>query len=177
MDRISRFKLRDSDRSGFTFKEQSLIKDGTWKVGAGERDTPPPSKLSLGGEGDASLGDALTANSFGVVQITSPPAAYDHPITYITAAGGITPSFVHPWMYVVGSLDTITVTANPQVGVGTEDKQLTLYGVGSSIRLSHGTGLILTGSAPMVLDSGDILTLMYSTGDTAWIETSRGRGV
>ena len=177
MARISRFKLRDSDRSGFTFKERSLIKDGTWKVGGDEYDTPPPSKLSLGGEGDASTGDALVANSFGVVQITSTPAAYDNPINYITAAGGISPSFVHPWMYVVGSTENITVTADPQIGVGTEDKQLTLYGVGSTIRLAHGTGLVMAGSMPMVIGSGDIITFMYRTDDSVWVETSRGRGV
>ena len=177
MPHVSRFQLQDSDRDGTTHTKQSLIKDSTWKVGADEKDTPPPSKLPLGGEGDTSPGDALIANSFGVVQITSTPAAYDHPTTYITAAGGITPSFVHPWMYLVGSLDNITVSANPQIGAGTEDRQLTLYGVGSSIRLSHGTGLILMGSIPMVIGSGDIITFMYSTGDTAWVETSRGRGV
>ena len=177
MARISRFQLADSDRDGFTRKKRSLIKDATWKVGGDEYDTPPPSKLSLGGEGDASSGDALIANSFGVVQITSTPTAYDHPINYLTAAGGITPSFAHPWMYVVGSLENITVTADPQIGVGTEGKQLTLYGVGSSVRLSHGTGLILVASMPVVVGSGDIVTFMYSTADTAWRETSRGRGV
>ena len=177
MARISRYKLRDSDRSGFTFKERSLLKDGTWKVGGDEHDTPPPSRLSLGGESDVAMGDAVVANSFGIAEIASTPTAYDHPITYVTAAGGISPSFAHPWMYVVGSLENITVSADPQIGVGTEGKQLTLYGVGSTIRLAHGTGLILVGSTPMVIDSGGIITFMYTTGNTAWHETSRGRGV
>ena len=177
MARVSRFQLQDSDRDGFTRKKRSLIKDATWKVGGEEYDTPPPSRLSLGGEGEVSAGDVLSANSFGVVQITSTPTAYDHPVTYLTAAGGITPSFAHPWMYVVGSLENITVTADPQIGVGTEGKQLTLYGVGSTVRLSEGTGLSLTGAIPMVLGSGDIITFMYNTSNNLWRETSRGRGV
>ena len=173
MARISRFRKQVSDRSGFDFKAISLVKDGAWKVGGDERDTPPPSKLSLGGEGDVSQGDALVANSFGVVQITSTPAAYDNPVTYLTAAGGITPSFAHPWMFVVGSLENITLTADPKIVAGTEAQQLTLYGVGSTIRIANGTGLALMGSVPYVIGSGSIITFMYNTGGAVWSETSR----
>src|SRR3990167_5963411 len=104
MAQISRFKLRDSARDGFTRKERSLVKDGPWKVGAEELDTPPPSKLPLGGEGDVSAGAALSANDFAVGDLAT-PAAYDNPTHYLTAAGGITVSTAHPWMYVVGSLN------------------------------------------------------------------------
>lgn len=171
--RISRYKKRVSDRSGFDSLERSLVKDGAWKVSGDDLDTSPPSRLSLGGEGDVSQGDALVANSFGVVEITSTPTARDNPINYITAAGGITPSFVHPWMYVVGSLSNITLTANPQVVAGTEAQQLTLYGVGSTIRISDGTGLTLVGGRPYVIDSGSIITFIYTSGGATWSETSR----
>ena len=176
MAHISRFQLVDSDRDGFTRKKVSLVKDTAWKVGGDEKDVPPPSKRSLGGEGESSVGDALTANDFQIGDLAT-PAAYDNPINYLTAAGGITPSFVHPWMYVVGSLSNITISANPQMVVGVEGKVVTLYGVGSTVRIVHGTGLILTGSAPMVIGSGDVISFMYNTGNAAWRELSRGRGV
>ena len=142
-------------------------------MGGDELDTPPPSRLTLGGEGDVAQGDALVANSFGVVEITSTPTARDNPINYITAAGGITPSFVHPWMYVVGSLENITLTADPQIVAGTEGQQLTLYGVGSTVRISDGTGVALTGDRPYVIDSGSIITFFYTSGGAVWNETSR----
>lgn len=173
MARISRFKKRISDRSGFDYYERAMVKDKPWTVGAEERDTPPPSRLSLGGEGDVAQGEALVANSFGVAQITSTPAAYDNPVNYITAAGGITPSVSHPWMFVVGSLSNITLTADPQIVAGVEDQQLTLYGVGSTIRIANGTGLALMGSTPYVIGSGSIITFIYNTGGSAWQETSR----
>lgn len=175
MAKISRFKLRDSDRSGFTFTEQSLIKDGTWKVGGDEVDAPPPSRISLGGEGETAQGEAITANSFGVVQVATP--FYDNPVSYLTAAGGITPSFVHPWMYITGSLTNITISANPQIVAGREAQVLTLYGVGSTVRITNGTGVAVMGSVPLVIGSGDVATFIYNTGASVWLETSRGRGV
>ena len=176
MAHLSRYKLRDSDRDGMTRREITLVKDGAFKVAGEEYDTPPPSKLSLGGQGDISQGEALVANSFGITEITSTPLAYSNPITYITAAGGITASFAHPWMYVVGSLENINLTADPQITASVEDRQLTLYGVGSSITLEQGSGLVMAASAPMILDSGDLITFMYDTGDSVWIETSRNKG-
>ena len=174
MARISRFKLRDSDRSGFTFKERSLVKDGAWKVGGDELDAPPPSKVSLGGEGDINAGAALTANDFQIGDLAT-PAAYDNPTNYITAAGGIVASRVHPWMYVVGSLSNVSITINPQISAGREGQQLVLVGVGSTVTLSHSTGLNMVGSAPFRVDSGSIIVLMYNTSNNLWNERSRTR--
>ena len=56
MPRISRFKRKASDRSGFNCYEIEMVKDGAYKVSAEEYDTPPPSKISLGGGGDVSRG-------------------------------------------------------------------------------------------------------------------------
>lgn len=177
MARLSRFKKRVSDRSGFDAYEQTLLKDGAWKVRGDEYDVPPPSKQSLGGEGDVAQDAALVANAFGIAQITSIPAAYDNPVNYLTAAGGLTPSFAHPWMYVVGSLENITLATNPQIGAGVEGQVLTLYGVGSTVRITDGTGVALMGDVPMVLGSGDVISFYYTTGASVWQETSRGKGV
>ena len=174
MTRVSRFKLRDSDRSGFTFKERSLVKDGAWKVGGDELDVPPPSKRSLGGEGDINQGDALTSNDFQIGDLAT-PAAYDNPTNYITAAGGIVASKVHPWMYVVGSLDNISITINPQISAGVEGQQLTLVGVGSIVTLSHNTGLSLADSRPYRVDSGSIIVFIYTSGGGSSIWTERSR--
>ena len=78
MATISRFQLQDSHRDGFTRKKRSLVKDGAWKVGADELDTPPPSKRPLGGEGDVAQGAALTTNDFEVGDLVT-PAGYDNP--------------------------------------------------------------------------------------------------
>ena len=56
--RVSRFKKRDSDRSGFTYKEIRLVDDEGSLVGPDEFDTPPPSNFPIGGEGDVSPGGA-----------------------------------------------------------------------------------------------------------------------
>ena len=172
MARISRFKLRDSDRDGFTRKEISLVKDAPWKVGGEEHDTPPPSKVSLGGEGSVNAGDSLSANDFQIGDLAT-PAAYDNPINYLTAAGGVAASKAHPWMYVVGSLSNISITADPQITVGVEGQQLTLVGVGSTVTLSHGTGLNLVGGVPYRIDSGSVMVLMYNTSNNLWNERSR----
>ena len=174
MAHVSRFKLRDSDRDGFTRKEQSLVKDAPWKVGPDEYDTAPPSRKSLGGEGDVNKNDILSSNTFEIGDVAT-PSAYDNPVNYITAAGGITPSFVHPWMFVVGSNANVTLSANPQIAAGVEGKKLTVYGVGSTIRIIHGNGVVMVGSQPCVVDSGQLISFLYtaSNGTAAWRETSR----
>ncbi len=172
MARLSRFKLRDSDRSGFTFKERELIKDAPWKVGGDERDVPPPSRHSLGGEGDINASGILSGNNYEIGDVVT-PAAYDNPVNYITAAGGIQHSFVHPWMYVAGSNVNVTISANPAITAGREGQQLTLVGAGSIVTLTDGNGVALTGSRPYRIDSGSVIVLMYNTSNNAWNERSR----
>ena len=166
MARVSRFKQRDSDRSGFTYPERELIKDkGRW-VHPEELDVPPPSKRSLGGEGEIAQGQMRTSTA------TTIPTENENPTAYITAAGGITPN-IHPYMRITGSNAAVTVTANPQIVAGKQSQVLTIFCVGSDVTLSHGTGLNLMGSAGFVMRSGAILTCMYNSGDTAWQEVSR----
>lgn len=173
--RISRFKKRVSDRSGFDYKEIQLIRDDGELVGPDEFDTPPPSKQPLGGEGDNSGGDTRSNSNFSSISTTDTPTALLNPTFYITAAGGITPSFSNPWMNVVGSNNAITISANPSIVSGAEGQILTLFGVGSSITLNNANGISLMGSSNIVIDSGVNITFMYNTANNVWNETSRGR--
>lgn len=148
-----------------------MVKDLQFKVKAEEFDTPPPSKKSLGGEGDVS--GEPRANSDFATSGTGIYLSTEIPTTYVTAAGGISPSFRFPFMRVVGSNQAITVSANPQLARGREGQVLTLVGVGSSVTLSNGNGVALMGSQALRLDSGDTVTFYYTTAGNVWWETSR----
>ena len=56
MGRIPRDKrkylLKDSDRSGFKYYKQGLVKDDKWWVHPSEYDEPPPHPKFIGGEGE-----------------------------------------------------------------------------------------------------------------------------
>ncbi len=168
MSKKDRFRLKLSDRSGFQYLERELVKDGSSWVGSEEKDDPPPSRLSLGGEGDISRGSYFR---------TSTSTAVDddklNPTFYITAADGITPSFSHPYMRVTGSNNAVTITADPRIAVGREGQVLTLFCTDSNITLNNGNGISLMGSRNLVLSSGGIAVFMYNTANNAWNETSR----
>ena len=176
MPHISKYKKRVDDRTGFDQYEISMVKEGPWKVSPSEFDTPPPSKKSLGGEGDVAQGEARIGADWSSISDTDTPATSDTPTTFITAAGGITPSFAHPFMRVAGSNSNITLSANPQIVVGREKQILTLAGVGSSITISNGSGVALMGSSLLVIQSGVTATFYYTTAGNVWWETSRNIG-
>lgn len=169
----SRSKKRESDRSGFDHFEDTLVTDRPWKVGADEKDTPPPSRRSLGGEGDVS-GDPRANSTFDLTGIAT-PTSLDNPIVYINSTNGISHSFTNVFMRVSGSLQTIDIAADPQITSGLESDVLTLVCAGSGITLQHGDGLIMANSKTFSMNTGDTITFMYHTGGTAWEETSRGR--
>ena len=167
---ISRFKKRNSDRSGFKENEIELIRDKGFLVSGNEFDTPPPSDIPLGGEGDLS-GDPRSSSSFEIGNINT--AVNDQPTYYITAGGGIPLDLSRPVMKVTGSNSAVDITANPQIVRGKEGDILTLLCVDSRITLDHGSGLNMMGSSMYALDSGDSITFYYSSGGTIWNETSR----
>ena len=170
MSKLSRFKKRTSDISGFDGKEIEMDKEkGLWIL-PDERDDPPPSNLSLGGEGEISTGEYFRSSTNLTID-----ASRENPVSYVTALGGVTPN-PHPYMRVVGSNEAVNITADPQISVGKEGQVLTLFGVGSSITLDNGTGLNMMGSASFVINSGSVITFIYNTGNTAWNETSRYSG-
>ena len=176
MPRISRFKKRVSDRSGFDYFEIELVKEGPYKVGSSERDTPPPSRLPLGGEGDVSSSEIRSNSDFSSIATTNVPTGHDNPIVYITAAGGITPSTTHPWINISGSNAAVTITRNPQIIPGYQGQVLTLQGVGSGVTIAHGNGINMMGSlGSLQISSGIVITFVYTTGGSVWNEASRNR--
>ena len=56
-----KYLLKDSDRSGFTYFKQELVKDDGWWVHPDEKDDPPPTKHYIGGEGEVNR-DGVRAN-------------------------------------------------------------------------------------------------------------------
>lgn len=174
MPHISRFKKRVSDRSGFYYYELSMVKDGPFKIGTDEFDTPPPSKIPLGGEGDTSQGAMRSGADFSSISDTDIPSGFENPTVSVTAAGGITPN-THPFMLVTGSNVAVDITANPQIARGQQGDILTLWCVDSSITLDNGTGLNLMGSSRFVMTSGSVISFFFTSGGNVWNETSRDR--
>ena len=168
MAKGDRFRKGTSQRSGFDTLRRKLIKDGPYLVDPDEKDDPPPSKRSLGGEGDISQGDYFRTSTSTAID-----ADKTNPTFYITAAGGITPTYSHPYMRVTGSNTAITISANPAIVAGAEGKFLTLFCTDSSITITNGNGVSLMGSQNLRLSSGAVATFMYNTANNAWNETSR----
>lgn len=163
--RNDRFRKRISDVSGFDYLEREMVKeDGVW-IGLDERDDPPPSKISLGGEGEISQGAYFRSS-------TSTEVENENPTVYITAAGGISPSYNHPYMRVTGSNSAITISANPQIAIGQEGSFLTLFCTDSGIRIENGNGVSTIGSAPIQMTSGSVSVFMFNTANNCWNETS-----
>lgn len=174
MSKQKRYRLKDSDRSGFTFKEIELVKDKGNLVGPGEFDAPPPSNASTGGEGDMDRsGVRPNWDTYTAVEV--------RPTQIVTADGGILfPTVPDPqgkadpnnsWIYVAGSSEIINLTANPQISRGRQNSIITVQCVSNNIILETGNGLSLNRIFNM--DSGSIITLFFNATDNLWHETSR----
>lgn len=183
MARKKRYLLRDSDRSGFTYKDIELVSDNGFLVGGDEFDAPPPSNRLHPGEGDVSPGDTrLNYTSYRT------DSGYDKSIQTVTASGGISLVFlpdnsnfqinnpISAWMYIQGSTGVTTITKNPQISSGTHGDKIALECVGSSVVISNNNGVQLYTNA-FLMDSGSILNLIYNATDGLWHETSRGHRV
>lgn len=174
MAKQKRYKLRDSDRSGFTFKEVELVKDNGILVGPKEFDSPPPSRQSTGGEGEFDR-SGIRADWDTYTQVNS------RPVQYVVAAGGITFSIVpdsqgkadpnNSWIYVAGSSASVDISVNPQISAGRQNSILTIQCISNNIILENSNGLVLRSVFNM--DSGAILNLIYNATDNLWHETSR----
>jgi len=168
------YKLKDSDRSGFTYKEIELTKDGVLLVGPGEFDAPPPSNKSTGGEGEFDRSGVR-------VNWDTTTAVNTRPIQYVTAGIGITFPTVpdsqsktdpnNSWVYVAGSSSTIDISINPQISAGRQNSIITIQCISNNIILENSNGLVLRSIFNM--DSGAIINLIYNATDNLWHETSR----
>lgn len=174
MAKQKRYKLKDSDRSGFTYKEIELVKDGKILVGPSEFDSPPPSNQSTGGEGDVDR-SGVRANW------DTTTAVVTRPIQYVTAGAGITFPTVpdsqdhddpnNSWIYAAGSTATVDISINPQISAGRQNSIITIQCISNNIILENSNGLVLRRMFDM--DSGAIINLIYSATDNLWHETSR----
>ncbi len=177
--KVSRFKLRDSDRSGFTVREITLVRDKGRLVAPEEFDQPPPSLQSLGGEGDVSGMPRTTVDQF-TVAFTSAAAVE---VLAVQAGVSITPTLPDPsdhtgntiqgYLAVVGSLAPVTMAVTPQITAGRERQVLSVECVGSGVTFVHGSGLSLMAGRRFSMQSGSVITFQYNSANGAWSETSR----
>lgn len=174
MAKQKRYRLRDSDRSGFTYREIELVKDKGSLVGPDEFDAPPPSNQSTGGEGDMDRsGIRADWDSFDQVNF--------RPSQTVSPSGGITFNLIpdsagkndpnNQWVYISGVSAQTVVTVNPQVSRGRQNSIMTIQCVSNSVVLRSGSGLALNRLFNM--DSGAILNIIYNATDNLWHETSR----
>lgn len=174
MSKQKRYKLKDSDRSGFTFKEIELVKDKGNLVGPGEFDAPPPSNQSTGREGEMDRSgiranwDTYTAVEERVTYLVTPAGGIIFP-TIPDSQGKSDPN--NSWVYVAGASSLTNITSNPQISAGREYSLITVQCVSNRIILENGSGLSL--SRIFNMDSGSIINLIYSATDNLWHETSR----
>lgn len=174
MAKQKRYRLKDSDRSGFTFKEIELVKDNGILVGPKEFDSPPPSRQSTGGEGEFDrTGIRANWTTYSAVEV--------RPTQLISAAGGIVFPTVpdsqgkadpnNAWIYIAGNSSSVNLTANPQISAGRENSIITVQCVSNNVILETGSGLSLRRVFNM--DSGAIINLIYNATNNLWCETSR----
>lgn len=160
-----------SERSGFDNfdyrgkKRWSGVKQDGRTIAPDEYDTPPPSSRPLGG---ADISGSPRANSL----TTTTPTGNDYSIQYVSAGGGIRLNS-EPWIRMVGSNQAITISANPQISLGSPQQVKAFECVGSSILLAEGNGLSLAGSANFYMNSGSIITMICDRTSNLWRETSR----
>lgn len=181
-----RFRIFEDERTGleygftpitsypnaYTRESGKPVLDKGLKVAPSEYDSPPPSKKSLGGEGDIS-GDPRGNSDFSVtsnVNIIPPESA--KVIVSVNSSTSIAWN-LEPVVYIAPALANQAMAVNPQVTQGTQGQQITLQCVGSNVTLSNGSGLTLYTSR-YLMGSGSLLNLFYSQTDNTWHETSRG---
>ena len=176
-----RFRWWISDRSGLQFGFVPLtsrpndytreagrpVRDNGIQVAPDEFDTPLPSTKSLGGEGE--IGTGARANSTDVNDI--PPESVTR-VQYLVASTKIQWNQDNIPLYVVGSLNNVTLDANP-LSNGIQGLYISIQGVGSSVTINSGNGISIDFNKSNIrLDSGGIATLIYNATDSTWHITS-----
>lgn len=145
----------DCDICGFTFYKKDLVRRKGLLVDRACLDAADPNpKVPWGFYGKQSAGSKT--------------------VTDITAAGGITKTEGH--MLIQGSPGAVDITANPQIAVGSKDKELlTLEGNSDTltVTLEDGNGLQLREGKSITLKDGTVISFVYNDTDSKWVETSR----
>jgi len=173
-----RFRWYEDPKSGFQYGFQPLtsrpnkygresgkpIEQGGLKVSPLSYDTPPPSKKSLGGEGDIS-GDPRPDSNFQPASdaFIIPPESRDV-IVNVDSSSSISWN-TEPIVYLSTSVN-LTMAVNPQVVSGQQGQLIAIQAVGSSITLINGSGLTFDFQSSQIrMNSGGIATLLYSVTD------------
>lgn len=177
MARSYRFRKRVSDRSGFDYLYNEIINDNGVMVGPDEYDTPPPSDIPLGGEGDSSPSADCRTNytSYGISSDNATAVQYLNTASTISVSAVYDKSgqrnYNQAIIYISGSNSDVTLDSTPKISAGAQGDFVTLYGVGSSVLLLDGSGISIRKS--FLIDSGAIINFYYTTGANVWNETSR----
>ena len=172
MPKISRFLKFTSQRSGFDGFRISMVKDGNLIVNPDEYDQPPPSKLNLGGEGDVAMGMALSL-PFVISMLTAPFT--DIPTQVLLATAQINPSTTYPWIRISGSGGSVDLTSDPQMTAGVQGQIQTIQCTSNNVTIDDGTGFDLSAQGIFNMGSGAVLTCVYNTGNSVWVEIYRDR--
>ena len=178
-----RFRIYVSDRSGFEYGFQPItsrpnaysretgkpVQDVNVRVSPNEFDTPPPSKIPLGGQGDINAGDARANSDFA----TPSNAFIVNSANFVVVNSSSSVAWnQYPWTQIAGNVSALTMAVSPQVVAGMQAQQITLMCVSNQITFINGSGLGLN-TATFIMTSGSILNLMYQSGTLTWQETSR----
>lgn len=181
-----RFRIYIDERTGVEYGFQPIagsvypivresgkpVLDNGLKVAPSGFDSPPPSKRSLGGEGDIS-GDPRANSDFATpsnVNVIPPESA--NVVVSVNSSTSIAWN-LQPVVLISGALVNQTMLVNPQFVPGAQGQQLTLQCVGSNVTLINGSGLVLH-STRYIMSSGSLISLIYSATDNNFYETSRG---
>lgn len=175
-----RYLLRDSDRSGFTYRYVEMINDKGFLVGGDEFDAPPPSNRLYPGEGDVSPGD-VRQNYLSYAT----PSGMGVSLQTVTPSGGINLYFqpdnsnfeirnpISAWEQITGASALTVITKNPQIAAGQDGDKITLECVGSTVVISNNSGVRLY-TSHYRMESGALLNLIYNSSDSLWHEMTRG---
>ncbi len=181
-----RFRIFIDERTGLEYGFQPIassvypivresgrpVLDKGLKVAPSSFDSPPPSKRSLGGEGDIS-GDPRANSDFATpsnVNIIPPQSV--NVVVSVNSSSSIAWN-TEPVVLIAPALANQTMAVSPQVVPGTQSQQITLQCVGSNVTLLNGSGLTLY-TPTYLMKSGSLINLFYSQTDNTWHETSRG---
>ena len=181
-----RFRIYESDRSGFEYGFKPVTsypnaytreagkptRDGNALVAPNEFDSPPPSKKSLGGEGDIGSGVRDNSNFSTPSDVYIVPPESTKTIIYVNSSSSIRWN-TDPVVYIAGSNSTQIMSVNPQVIAGAQGQLIALECVGSNVTLLNGSGITTDFNVSSVsMSSGGVSTLFYSATDNTWHITS-----
>ena len=135
-------------------------------TGATDDQTGAEIKSAYEGEADTNAYDDAAVTKLASIEVGASST------TVVAAADGIT--VTHRIMRVIGPVAPVDITKNPQIAAGSDGQIVIIQGCHDTytVKIDDGDGVITAGSASRTLGDNDMLTMVYDSGETAWIETS-----